>query len=197
MRWIPFLIMIFLVHSCHAIPFHDRSAMNDHDSLLNYNLPLKGLIDSLELKGEAIRLLICKSQYTLTVIVKNKPIKTYPVVLGPNPIDDKRMEGDGCTPEGIFGIRNMYPHRSWTKFIWIDYPNDESREKHRLSKQKGEIPETATIGGEIGIHGVPDGNDALIEERINWTAGCISLKTADINEIYENISKSTIVEIVK
>jgi murein L,D-transpeptidase YafK len=191
--------MMLLVHSCQANPEYNSTVMkqNNHDSLLNYTLPLKGLIDSLGLKNEKVRLLISKSHYTLTFLANDIPLKTYPVVLGPNTIDDKRMEGDGCTPEGIFGIRNMYPHRSWSKFIWIDYPNEDSWKKHRLSKQKGEIPETATIGGEIGIHGVPDGNDALIEERINWTAGCISLKTNDINEIFDNTSKSTLIEIVK
>lgn len=172
-------------------------SLPEDDSLLNYTLPLKSIIDSLGLKDKKVKLLISKSRYTLTFIANDKPLKTYPVVFGPNPVDDKRMEGDGCTPEGIFGIRNMYPHKSWSKFIWIDYPNEESWKKHRLSKQKGEIPETATIGGEIGIHGVPEENDALIEGRINWTAGCISLKTTDINELFDNISKSTKVEIIK
>jgi murein L,D-transpeptidase YafK len=49
-------------------------------------------------------------------------IKQYPVVLGGNPVDDKLLQGDLCTPEGNFLIHAKYPHKSWEKFIWINYP---------------------------------------------------------------------------
>lgn len=146
-------------------------------------------------KGD-VSIVIDKSDYTLKVYHKEKFLKSYPVVLGFNPADDKRKEGDGCTPEGTFGIRSMYSHRSWTYFIWIDYPTADSWKKHKKAKADGKIPADATIGGEIGIHGVPEGADYLIDDKVNWTLGCISLKTADIKELYAAVNKNTVVKIL-
>lgn len=118
-------------------------------------------------------------------------------MFGTNPIDDKLMEGDRCTPEGIFNIKSKYPHKSWSKFIWIDYPTKESWAKHNEAIEKGFIPRDSKIGGEVGIHGVPANCDYAIDNRQNWTWGCISLKNKDINEIYDVVNSGTIVRIVK
>ncbi len=142
---------------------------------------------------QPIQLRISKAGYTLTVWYDSLELKTYPVVFGGDPVGDKRQEGDRRTPEGKFGIRNHYPHAKWTYFIWIDYPTEDSWRKHKAAKEKGEIPTSATIGGEIGIHGVPQGYDAAIDLRQNWTLGCISMKNADLMEIVPLISKETVV----
>ena len=107
------------------------------------------------------------------------------------------MQGDRCTPEGTFKVKMKYPHRLWSKFIWIDYPTVESWEKHNKAKAEGKIPKNADIGGNIGIHGVPEGYDYAIDYRQNWTFGCISLKNADIDELYEFVNANTAVKIVK
>ena len=127
----------------------------------------------------------------MDIVYDKKVIKTYPVVFGFNPFDDKLKQGDGCTPEGEFGIRAKYPHSSWSKFIWIDYPNKASWEKHAKAKKDGTISKKATIGGEVGIHGVPAGYDYIIDEKQNWTLGCISLKNKDIDDLYESIGTKT------
>ena len=80
---------------------------------------------------------------------------------------------------------------SWKYFIWIDYPNKESWSRFKTRKANGDIPASATIGGEIGIHGVPDGADSMIADKVNWTLGCISLTNKDIEDLYKSISKST------
>jgi murein L,D-transpeptidase YafK len=139
--------------------------------------------------------LIEKSQHRLTLYYNQQPIKSYAVVFG-NGQGDKRQEGDRKTPEGILKIQDKYPHPDWSKFLWLDYPNAQSECKHSRAKQQGEIPLQSTIGGEVGIHGVPIGDDGLIEARENWTWGCPSLKTADINELYDTVQPGTIVEIV-
>ncbi|MFT5618326.1 MAG: lipoprotein-anchoring transpeptidase ErfK/SrfK, partial [Arenicella sp.] len=89
------------------------------------------------------------------------------------------------------------PHKSWAKFLWLDYPNKESWKKHRQAKANGTIPQNATIGGEIGIHGVPEGYDHAIAQKQNWTLGCISLTRPAINEIYNYVKAGTVVEIRK
>jgi murein L,D-transpeptidase YafK len=143
-----------------------------------------------------LKILIDKSEYTLSVLHKDSLLIVYPCVFGFEPVADKMKEGDGATPEGEFGIRSMYPHKSWSYFIWIDYPNEESWRRFRKRKADGTIEQSATIGGEVGIHGVPGSADEMIADKTNWTLGCISLTTADITDLYKSISTSTKIEIV-
>jgi murein L,D-transpeptidase YafK len=158
---------------------------------------LKHLIDSLKLDPGSIRILIIKSKYELSVWSDSIELKKYPVVFGTNPVDDKLREGDRCTPEGEFRIKSKYPHKSWSKFIWIDYPNAASWTKHNEAIKKGLIPLDSQIGGEVGIHGVPKNCDYVIDQRQNWTWGCISLKNKDIDELYEVVSSNTQIKITK
>jgi murein L,D-transpeptidase YafK len=138
-----------------------------------------------------------KSKKMFSVFYKEELLITYPCVLGFEPKGDKMQEGDGKTPEGKFGIRAMYPHKSWSFFIWIDYPTEDSWRRFNKRKANEEIGKAAKIGGEIGIHGVPSGSDELIDLKSNWTLGCISLKTKDITDLYNSISKETKIIIVK
>lgn len=163
---------------------------------INYHRTAQRVIDSLKLDKSKIFIKVSKGSYLLQLKIGEVVVKGYPVVLGFDPINDKKQEGDGCTPEGTFKIQSKYPHKSWSKFIWFDYPNDESRKKFEARKKKGEIPKNARIGGEVGIHGVPDKDDRIIDQGINWTLGCVSLKTADINEIYSLVKVGTKVVIV-
>jgi len=154
-------------------------------------------MDSLNIDESTIEILIDKSDFKLTLQSEEHILKEYPVVFGGNPTEDKRMEGDQCTPEGNFKMVSRYPHKSWSKFIWINYPTSESWKKYKKAKSELKIPETATIGGEIGIHGVPEGMDHLIDLKSNWTLGCISMKNKDVNEIYPYISAETKIHIRK
>lgn len=142
------------------------------------------------------RIVIQKSQYKLLLYEKDKLLRTYPVVLGFDPGPDKRMEGDGRTPEGTFHVRTKYPHASWSKFIWVDYPTAESEARFARRKAAREIPADAGIGGEIGIHGTPAGRDDLIVDKQNWTHGCISLKCRDVDELYGLIRTGTEIKIL-
>ena len=161
------------------------------------NRPLKAILDSLKIDPKSVKIIILKSKYELSIWSGNINVKTYCVVFGHNPKDDKLQQGDMCTPEGIFKIKSKYPHASWSKFMWIDYPTAASWKKHNEAKRKGIIPANAKIGGEIGIHGVPKDCDYAIDGKQNWTWGCISLKNKDVNEIYEIIHVGTEVEIKK
>ncbi len=173
------------------------SYATDKTNFKNYDFKLSELIDSLRLDPSSISIFIDKSDYKLSVVAGTQLVKEYPIALGGNPLDDKLVQGDQCTPEGEFRIVSKYPHKSWEKFIWIDYPNQESWRKHKAAKQNGTISKNAKIGGEIGIHGVPDDMNALIDIRQNWTLGCISLKNDDVNEIYPYINKETKITIKK
>lgn len=158
---------------------------------------LQTMIKKNGISKSSLTILIDKSDRTLSVYHSDTLLISYPCVLGFNPVDDKKQEGDGCTPEGIFKIRSKYAHKSWKYFIWIDYPNKESWSRFNSRKAKGEIDKDATIGGEIGIHGVPEGSDDLISEGVDWTLGCISLRNADISDLYNSISDAVVIKIVQ
>lgn len=170
---------------------------NNENKLINYNYSLSKLTKELKINKHNIKIVVSKTKYRLYIMSNNTILKSYPVVFGFNPIDDKLIEGDGCTPEGEFKIKAKYPHKPWSKFIWIDYPNKISFQKHNKAKKDGIISKESKIGGEVGIHGVPQGYDNIIDDKNNWTLGCVSLKTKDINEIYDFINLDTKVLIKK
>ncbi len=189
MKYIAVIIPVIFLISC--------SGKHNERQYVNYDIPLVELLHDKNLKKSELSIEVSKSQYTLYIKHGYEIIKSYPVVLGPDPVNDKRMEGDGCTPEGRFRIRDKYPHRKWKYFIWLDYPNDDSRAKHKIAKRNGQIPQDAEIGGEVGIHGVPEGCDNRISDGINWTAGCISLTNTDIAELYDFIETDMTILITK
>lgn len=164
------------------------------DQLLNSERSLQQLLGN-QVDRSKTSILIEKAKHRLTLHFNRKPIKSYPVVFG-KPEGDKFQAGDERTPQGIFQIRDLYPHPNWSKFLWLDYPNQNSWRKHWQAKQSGQLNWMAAIGGEVGIHGVPSGSDGWIEQRRNWTLGCPSLKNKDIDELYEVVQIGTVVEIV-
>jgi murein L,D-transpeptidase YafK len=123
------------------------------------------------------------------------PLKTYPVVLGNDPYNDKLCQGDACTPEGVYQVRAKYPHPRWDSFIWLDYPNTKDWLKFAKAKKAGRLPLDADIGGEIGIHGTEDSSRNITGQ--NWTKGCISLLNKDLEEIYPLVNDKTLVVITK
>jgi murein L,D-transpeptidase YafK len=166
------------------------------NAFLNKDIAIADLINLKKLDKKAIAIVVEKSKYKLTVYYQNKPIKSYAIVLGANPRDDKIREGDKRTPEGLFHVKELYYHSEWSKFILLDYPNQDSWRKFSLAKSRGEVKANDDIGGEIGIHGVEKGKDWIIDRKINWTWGCISLKNKDVDEIYPLLRKGTTIEIL-
>jgi murein L,D-transpeptidase YafK len=140
-------------------------------------------------------LVVKKLDRRLTVYRGLTPLKTYPIVLGGNPRPDKLCQGDMCTPEGVYHVVTKYNHPRWDKFILLDYPNIQNWVKFGRAKNKGQLPETAQIGGDIGIHGTADPLKNL--NREDWTLGCVSLFNQHIDEIYPMVNDDTLVLIKK
>ncbi len=197
-----FYLLLLLVLGCALLtifwrpePFfrQELPQAEPKDSL--YAVDLSNRLAYLGLEGKDCYVRIHKSAYQLSFIADSIVVKHYAVVFGENPIDDKLRQGDKCTPEGTFHIRGMREHPKWQKFIWIDYPTADSWKKHRQAIAEGQIPASSNIGGEIGIHGVPYGQDYAIPNRFNWTLGCISMQNKDVNELYPFLSVGTKVAI--
>jgi murein L,D-transpeptidase YafK len=195
MKHIYILIIPILLLSTGICSENSKPWKNPANTYTNYTISLNKLVDSLKLNKTHVKILVVKSKYILSILIDNTTIKSYPCVLGFNPVDDKLREGDGCTPEGKFMIKAKYPHALWSKFIWFDYPNEASRIKHKQAKERGTISKDSRIGGDVGIHGVPINADYLIDKKENWTLGCVSLKNKDINEIYNFVAIGMSVEI--
>jgi lipoprotein-anchoring transpeptidase ErfK/SrfK len=144
-----------------------------------------------------ISIVINKSSYELNVYDDKGWFATYPVVFGNNSLEDKKMEGDRCTPEGIFHIISKRIHEKWDRFLALDYPTKESYEKFKKRKEMGEIPSYAKIGGSLGIHGTWPHDDYIVDHYKNWTLGCISMKNSDVEELYSYVAIGTKVVIRK
>jgi murein L,D-transpeptidase YafK len=179
MKTIFVLTSVILGSGLLVAPDHSSTAVHSKASAKSYkrSFSAAGPIGS-------ISILIDKSDYELSVYDDKGWYATYPVVFGNNSLGDKKMEGDKNTPEGNFRIVHKRVHEKWCRFMAIDYPTPESRQKFLLRKQRGEIPANARIGGSIGIHGTWPHEDFVVDRYKNWTEGCISMKNEDVRELY-------------
>lgn len=154
------------------------------------------LADSRTYKNKVV--IIDKSAYKLFLVQSGEITLAYPIELGFDAVHDKRVEGDGCTPEGVYrttdkrDVGQTVFHRAFL----INYPNDTDRKEFKAAKAAGEIPADATIGGGIMIHGIGSG-EAGNAGGSNWTLGCISLSDEDIDELFPLVSDNTRVVIVR
>jgi murein L,D-transpeptidase YafK len=151
-------------------------------------------INSGNIDPDKIFLLIDKSDYRLYLYEDVTLRKIYKVVFGNKDQSNKMMEGDRRTPEGTFHILSKRFDKSWSRFMLLDYPNESSWDRFHQLQAAGKISPNASIGGGIGIHGVEYSSgirDNYVEGQINWTLGCISMKNADVNELYEVIKVGT------
>ena len=143
------------------------------------------------LSAKAPAIIVYKAERQLQFYDGEKLLKTYPIALGLNPLDDKRKEGDGCTPEGDFYICTKNDQSRFHLFLGLSYPNEEdaerglrtgliSKEEHdrilQAQAPRQRPPWDTRLGGEIGIHG--GGADA------HWTQGGIALENKDIEELF-------------
>ena len=149
------------------------------------------------LNRDSLMIVVSKAKYTLDVYYRRKKIRSYKAVFGPKPLENKKMEGDRCTPEGWFTIKNKNGASKYNKFMLLNYPNDSSIAAFARLKAAGTIPPSAKIGGDVGIHGIWKGGDDMIELGVCWTDGCVAIKNKDIDELYTLVPEGTRVFIRK
>jgi len=160
------------------------------------------------LPGE-LRIVIWKSQYTLTLYKGDRPVKTYRAVFGRGYRDgNKERAGDKRTPEGEFFICTMNPSKRFYKFMGVSYPGQQRadeglrsglitpRQYQKIRKaltERQQPPWDTKLGGAIGIHGrvLESAIPLYAYPDMNWTDGCIALDNADIDEIYQVVSLGT------
>lgn len=112
-------------------------------------------------------------------------IKTYPIMaMGAAPVGHKAQEGDERTPEGQYFINDKHPSKKFQKFLQISYPNDLDK------KYAGSLG--VSVGGNVGIHGDKGGFSGFLQRfDRSWTDGCIAMRNADIEDIYDRVDVGT------
>jgi len=148
-------------------------------------------------RKDSLSIHISKSSYMLLVRYRGKVIRSYKAVFGPNPMQNKLVEGDRNTPEGTFKIVTKNAGSKYDKFLGLNYPNDSSYARFNRLKAAGQLPASARIGGDVGIHGIWPGGDDMIQLGIGWTDGCIALKNKDVEELFSIVGVGTKVTIRK
>ncbi|MGD9592314.1 MAG: murein L,D-transpeptidase family protein [Candidatus Berkiella sp.] len=124
-------------------------------------------------------ILVEKHKRIMTVLHKDKVIKTYKIALGFSPEGHKAQEGDGKTPEGTYFIVGKNPQSKFHLSLKISYP---SVEQIKSAKTKGINP-----GGNIMIHGLAphlEKNGKWHAMR-DWTLGCIAVTNDEIEELFK------------
>ncbi|MBN1916491.1 MAG: L,D-transpeptidase family protein, partial [Verrucomicrobia bacterium] len=140
---------------------------------------------------EQPRVVVHKAARTLELFDGGRLVQVYTIALGTNPVDAKRKEGDGCTPEGTFYVCTKNERSRYHLFLGLSYPAVADAERGLRAgqitrAQHDEIvaatgartrpPWNTPLGGEVGIHGGGTSSD--------WTVGCIALDNADIEQLF-------------
>lgn len=112
-------------------------------------------------------------------------LQSYQVDLGFDPNGDKTRSGDGRTPEGTYFIDRRNENSAFHLSLGISYPNTVDFAEARA---RGEDP-----GGDIFIHGGPTRLRSRFKR--DWTAGCIAVSNAEIEEIWKMVPLGTVIVI--
>ena len=124
-------------------------------------------------------------------------VATYKIAIGPGGAGPKRKEGDMTTPVGRYHVVS-HEASKYKVFLRLDYPTAADYRRFNLAKEKGELPVSAKIGGDIGIHGPPVSMSESARAGLkayDWTAGCIAVDDDEITEIARLVRDGTVVDI--
>ena len=139
------------------------------------------------LVGRVDRILVEKAARRMTLWQGDRPVRTYSVALGFAPTGDKTRQGDGRTPEGVFRIDRRNEASRYHLSLGLDYP----QARHRVAAAAAGVDP----GGDIMIHGQPNALPDGLRLAGDWTAGCIALTDAEMDEVWAATHAGTMVEI--
>jgi len=134
-------------------------------------------------------IVIEKKARRLTLYHQGRPLRSFLVALGANPVGDKRIAGDRRTPEGLFSIDGKNDKSDFHLALHISYPDSAHRAR---AEALGASP-----GGDILIHGLRNGqgSSGAFHRTVDWTDGCIALTDPEIEGVWSAVSVGTPVQI--
>jgi|ERR1700690_4554090 len=137
----------------------------------------------------ADKIVIVKSDRTMTLMSGERAMRTYKVALGKNPVGPKTRSGDHKTPEGLYVVDAKKSQSRFHLALHISYPNQSDRERAQR--------ENVNPGGDVEIHGIENGLGWIggLHRRVDWTDGCIAVTDSEIDEVWKAVVVGTPVEI--
>jgi murein L,D-transpeptidase YafK len=133
-------------------------------------------------KKAPVEIRIDKGDHTLEVLQGDEVIRSWKVAIGPGGAGPKQFEGDATTPVGTYKVIARYDGM-FHKFLHLDYPNAQDRERFARLKREGKVPAGRGIGHSIGIHAVSDPSWNDSHKESDWTLGCIALDTDEVDDL--------------
>jgi murein L,D-transpeptidase YafK len=128
------------------------------------------------LEPRANHIVVSKRNRALALMNGEQTLKRYRISLGFMPDGHKVRSGDGRTPEGRYYIDRRNPRSEFFLSLGVSYPNPEDVARARAM---GVRP-----GGDIFIHGGPRPPADRRRNGGDWTAGCIAVTDAEMEEIW-------------
>lgn len=117
-------------------------------------------------------LLVLAKTRVMHMCAGGRSVGNHRVSLGRGGLN-KRVEGDGKTPIGRYGLGKPRRSQNYLRFVPVEYPTAEQRRE-------------GFTGGAIGVHGPPRGGDRPglpMYEKLwrysDWTDGCIAVHNDD------------------
>lgn len=131
-------------------------------------------------QADVTSIVVKKNARRMYLFEGNEMIRSYRIGLGSEPVGDKKIQGDGKTPEGLYYIDRKNPKSKYFLSLGISYPNQtDLADASALGKP---------AGGDIFIHGEDTKPNFF---KRDWTAGCIAVKNRAIREIYAIVDVGT------
>lgn len=140
-------------------------------------------------QAKADSVLVEKSARRMTLLREGRTLATYRVSLGSGGLAPKRREGDRLVPQGRYRIEWRNPKSGYHRSLKVSYPSPEDV---RGAAGRGE-----PAGSNIMIHGVPNGLGWIgrLHRLVDWTAGCVAVTNAEIDDIWRAVPVGAPVEI--
>ncbi|MEF9603443.1 L,D-transpeptidase family protein [Paracoccus sp. PXZ] len=129
------------------------------------------------------QVVVNKGARQMLLLNGNTVLKAYRIGLGNEPLGHKQFEGDGRTPEGLYYIDRRNPDSRYHLSIGISYPNPHD------AVRAAELGRSA--GSDIFIHGQGPEGRALSKLHQDWTAGCIAVTDAEVEDVYAMVRDGT------
>jgi murein L,D-transpeptidase YafK len=150
------------------------------------------------------------AQRTLSVMEDNRTVRSFTnISVGRAGVTHDKIADDDRTPLGKYRVRRVKQDSDYHLYFGLDYPSGEQARRAsaaglitpadyeailRAHRRGEEPPPDTPLGGNIGIHGIGDG-DPLVHQNLNWTEGCVALTDEQIDELARWIELGLIVVI--
>lgn len=138
------------------------------------------------------KIIVKKGERLLELWDGDRLYGSYSIGLGWEPTGDKKIEGDGRTPEGTYYVCTRNGNSRFYLSLGVSYPNKEDasealdegtindstyEEIADAIDDQSQPPWYTAMGGEIMIHGMGGDRD--------WTAGCIAVDNEVMDILWE------------